>query len=147
MPTVYGGHLKLDGGPPEVYYTDGSDLSFSEAIAIVRGDEFPIYTGGDYKVPFNQFGWYCVYLPTGQDAVMANFSQIGVAGLVQNDTKIVTRPWNFYWWASKGDHIEDGGNGRADTQKLQSSDDLQVTAVGQPVSAAEENDVVRCGSR
>jgi hypothetical protein len=118
VPTKWGGKLN-------VATTSGTieNLSYPGGDSYTNNTE----TGED------QHGWY-TFKVTGSTAytVSATFIQEGQAA---------TRPWNFYWWASKGDYIYDGGNGIADTTAL--GDDVQVVALGAP--APDGADVIRSG--
>jgi hypothetical protein len=41
VPTKWGGELELSGSSPQLFYTSGSDLSFSTAVKIIKGELDP----------------------------------------------------------------------------------------------------------
>jgi hypothetical protein len=143
VPTKWGGDLKLSGSNVELFYTDGSDLDCDTAIKIFKGElnANRVAQGSpcSYTVPADKHKWYYAKITAASaTAISATFKQSASAG---------TRPWNFYWWASKGDYIREpdaGGNGTANSTKLAGSDDVQVVASGGAVAAGA--DIIRCGN-
>ena len=116
VPTKWGGVLTVattSGMISELKHPDGTP-----------------YTNGT-ETGENQHGWY-KFLVSGSSSytVSATFVQEGQA---------TRRPWNFYWWAKKGDYIRDPldpntglpiGNGVANTTA--GGTDWQMIPVGQP---------------
>lgn len=143
VPTKWGGDLELAGSNIELFYTDGSDLDCDIAIKIYNGqlDSNRVAQGSPctYTVPQDKHKWYYAKITnTSATAISATFKQFASA---------TPRPWNFYWWASKGDYIREpkaGGNGTADSQKQAGSDDVQVVAQGNAVSAG--GDIILSGN-
>lgn len=120
VPTKWGGVLA-------VVATQGtiSELKYPSGAPFANGTE----TGE------NQHGWY-TFRVTGalSYTVSTTFVQTGQAAV---------RPWDFYWWAKKGDYIHEpwsGGDGVAETT-AQATDE-QVIPPG--YSAGPGADIVRC---
>ncbi len=137
VPTKWGGELKLSGSSLQLFYSDGSDLDRNKVKSIFKGDyDSNIVASGSpcqYTVPENKPGWYYIKTPSESlVSISSEFKQEGSAS---------PRPFNFYWWATKGDYINDGGNGVADTTAA--GDDVQVVPPGSPAGGG---DIIRCGN-
>jgi len=81
----------------------------------------------------DQHGWYTfrVAEPDGAYEVSTRFVQIGEAA---------RRPWNFYYWPTKGDSIHEpwaGGNGRVDTTYV-NGDDVRVASPGSYIAPGDD---------
>ena len=122
VPTKWGGVLTVattSGTSAELKYPDGSTFQ------------------NGHDTGENKHGWY-KFLVSGSTSytVSASFLQEGQA---------TRRPWNFYWWSSKGDYIHEpasGGNGVANTTA--NGTDQQIIAPGLPASPGAN--IVLCGT-
>lgn len=93
------------------------------------------------EVGENVHGWYTFLVKDAEKdkpyKVEAAFVQVGESA---------RKPWNFYYWPTKGDSIHEpwaGGNGRVDTPRAY-GDDEQVAAYGSYIAPGQ--DIVRPGA-
>lgn len=111
VPTRFGGNLTVSS-------TDGKvvELKGPNGLVRVNGQE----------VGVDQQGWY-------------TFKVVGAKKPYRVDTKFIQvgesarKPWNFYYWPTKGDSIHEpwaGGNGRVDTTQVNGDDVLVATPGG-----------------
>ena len=124
VPTRYGGTLSITA-------SDG------QVDRILGPDGRPRTNGGE--VGRDQQGWYTFRVSGADDGyrVSANFTQVGEA---------TRRPWNFYYWPTKGDSIHEpwaGGNARVDTMYV-NGDDRLVASPGGYIAPGQ--DIVLPGS-
>ncbi|QDV32731.1 hypothetical protein [Tautonia plasticadhaerens] len=108
IPTRYGGSLTITA-------SEGS------VEGLMGPDGRPRTNGGELGQ--DQHGWYtfAVKGAEGPYRVSSKFVQVGEAA---------RRPWNFYYWPTKGDSIHEpwaGGNGRVDTTYVNGDDRLVAT--------------------
>lgn len=111
VPTRYGGNLTINA-------TDG------EVGRIVGPDGRAVANGAD--VGLDHQGWYTFRVEgaDGPYSVSTLFVQVGEAA---------RKPWNFYYWPTKGDAVHEpwsGGNARVDTQFVNGDDILVATPGG-----------------
>ncbi len=85
IPTKWGGQLTLEGGNVELFYTDGSAMTWALASQVVSGSMSPVAQGNpcSYAVPKDKFGWYYVKT-TSHTSVSAKFEQ---------SKKVTKEPW------------------------------------------------------
>ncbi|RUL88810.1 hypothetical protein [Tautonia sociabilis] len=108
IPTRYGGELTISA-------------SSGRVEELLGPDGRPRANGGE--VGRDRHGWY-TFAVRGAEApysVSTRFVQVGEAA---------RRPWNFYYWPTKGDSIHEpwvGGNGRVDTRYVNGDDRLVAT--------------------
>ncbi|MEW4570560.1 hypothetical protein AB1L88_22080 [Tautonia sp. JC769] len=118
IPTRYGGTLTVTA-------SDG------KVDRIVGPDGRPRTNGGE--VGRDQHGWYTFLISDAKDAytVTTKFVQVGEA---------TRKPWNFYYWPTKGDSIHEpwaGGNGRVDTTYV-NGDDILVATPGSYIAPGKD---------
>jgi hypothetical protein len=112
VPTAFGGDLT-------VKTTAGQ-------IGPIAGPDGKPRTNGQ-DVGMNAHGWYTFTVKADKDkpyAVSTTFVQVAQS---------VRKPWNFYYWPTKGDAIHEpwaGGNGRVDTMQVYGDDILVATPGG-----------------
>lgn len=118
IPTRYGGNLTIS-------------TTSGEVEAITGPDGRPRLNGSE--VGLDAQGWYTfrVVRAEGAYAVSTKFVQVGESA---------RRPWNFYYWPTKGDSVHepwDGWNGRVDTMYV-NGDDILVATPGGPIRAGQD---------
>ncbi len=118
VPTRYGGTLTVS--------------STSGEIETITGPDGKPRTNGT-EVGLDAQGWYTfrVAAAEGEYAVSTKFVQVGESS---------RRPWNFYYWPTKGDSIHepwDGWNGRVDTMYV-NGDDILVATPGGPIRPGQD---------
>jgi hypothetical protein len=119
VPTKFGGVLSIK--------------SSSGTVDALAGPDGRPRRNGD-EVGRDQHGWY-TFRVSGADktySVETTFVQVAKAGRM---------PWNFYYWPTKGDSIHEpwaGGNGRVDTMRNPSSDDVQVAPYGSYIAPGQD---------
>jgi hypothetical protein len=112
VPTRFGGVLQIKT-------TEGT------IVELKRPNGTPLTNGQD--TGFDQQGWYTFKVEGAKKtySVSDTFVQVG------ESTK---KPWNFYYWPTKGDSIHEpwaGGNARVDTMNVSpGSDDQLIAAPG-----------------
>jgi hypothetical protein len=114
IPTRFGGNLTVS-------------TTSGKVDKIIGPDGKPRSNGGE--VGLDAQGWYVfnVKESEGKYAVSTKFVQVGASA---------RKPWNYYYWPTKGDVIHEpwsGWNGRADTMYVNGDDILLV----QPGSAVK----------
>jgi hypothetical protein len=110
VPTRFGGDLKIK--------------SSSGQIVELKGPHGAPHTNGQ-EIGLDQHGWHVFKVEGAQGSytVETTFVQTGQS---------VKKPWNFYYWPTKGDAIHEpwaGGNGRVDTM-TPNGDDQMIAAPG-----------------
>lgn len=118
IPTRYGGQLSIaaSGGTVD---------------RIIGPDGRPRTNGSE--VGRDQHGWYTFRVSGADDAytVTTKFVQVG---------ETTRKPWNFYYWPTKGDSIHEpwsGGNGRVDTMYV-NGDDILVATPGSYIAPGQD---------
>jgi hypothetical protein len=113
VPTRFGGALQIKT-------TSGNIVElkkFSNGAPLTNGQE----------IGLDQYGWYTFKVEGTKKAytITNSFVQIGES---------IKKPWNFYYWPTKGDSIHEpwaGGNARVDTMNVTpGSDDQLIAAPG-----------------
>ncbi len=123
VPTRYGGNLTV--------------TTTSGEITRLRGpNRQSVLNGSDLGM--NSQGWYTFKVEESSSPyrVSVKFVQVGQSR---------RKPWNFYYWPTKGDVINEpwaGGNGRVDTRFV-NGDDVLVATPGSYIAPGE--DIVRPG--
>jgi hypothetical protein len=105
VPTRFGGELSLK--------------TSAGAVVDLKGPKGAARTNGQ-DLGLDQHGWYTFKVEGGGTAYMVEtkFVQVGQS---------LKKPWNFYYWPTKGDVIHEpwaGGNGRVDTMTVNGDDQL-----------------------
>lgn len=108
VPTRFGGQLTIS--------------SSSGTIGPITGPDGAPRTNGA-EVGNDKQGWFTfkVVGAEGSYSVASEFVQVGESA---------RKPWNFYYWPTKGDCIHEpwaGGNGRVDTYQIRGDDALVAT--------------------
>jgi hypothetical protein len=125
IPTKFGGTLTLET-------TEGT-------VEKLTGPDGKPRRNGEDLGSEHAHGWYTFQ-------VVGAKSPYTVRSTFQQLAESVRRPWNFYYWPTKGDSIHEpwaGGNGRVDTSFVQ-GDDYLVASTGSHIKPGE--DIVRPGS-
>lgn len=111
VPTRFGGELTIKS-------TDGKvvDIKGPNGLERKNGQE----------VGVDQQGWYTFKVVEAKKSykVETKFIQVGQS---------TRKPWNFYYWPTKGDSIHEpwaGGNARVDTMQVNGDDQLVATPGG-----------------
>jgi hypothetical protein len=108
VPTRFGGQLGIKASSGQVV-----DLKGPKGTVVANGQDLGV----------DQHGWY-VFKVEGAEttySIETTFVQVGQS---------LKRPWNFYYWPTKGDSIHEpwaGGNGRVDTMNVNGDDQLIAT--------------------
>jgi hypothetical protein len=118
IPTRYGGSLSIKATAGTIEALVGPDGKARE-------------NGGE--IGFNQHGWYTFRVVKADKPfdVETEFVQVGES---------TRKPWNFYYWPTKGDSVHEpwaGGNGRVDTPQPV-GDDLQVVGYGSSIAPGQD---------
>jgi hypothetical protein len=103
VPTRFGGELKISASDGQI-----TELKGPNGAPKVNGAE----------VGFDQQGWYTFKIVGSKQpySVQTSFVQVAQA---------TRKPWNFYYWPTKGDSVHEpwaGGNARVDTMSLLGDD-------------------------
>jgi len=111
VPTKFGGELTIK--------------TTSGTISEIRGPDGRERING-HEVGMNQHGWYTFKVAGASTpyTIETAFVQVGQSA---------RKPWNFYYWPTKGDAIHEpwaGGNGRVDTMRVLGDDQLVATPGG-----------------
>jgi hypothetical protein len=139
QPVPLGGTLKDQSGDRQfgVYVPTrfGGELTVSTSSgkveALIGPDGKPRSNGGE--VGNDQQGWFTFKVTGAKDgyAVDSKFLQIGES---------TRKPWNFYYWPTKGDSIHEpwaGGNGRVDTM-APAGDDQMIASPGAYIAPGQD---------
>lgn len=127
VPTKHGGVLNA-------IVTEGTGYITKFYKPIDQNGYYPSFVNNT-EVGENQHGWYTF--------MVEEATGIYTVGSIFGKTRRVQkRPWNFYWWSIKGDHIEDDGNEVADTEISSGSDDNQHVALNTNTNG---KDIILCG--
>lgn len=118
IPTRFGGNLTVTASGGQVEALTGPD-----GRARTNGEE----------VGRDQHGWYTFKIVGAEETytVATTFEQVGQSA---------RKPWNFYYWPTKGDAVHEpwsGGNGRVDTMQPL-GDDVMVRSYGSYVAPGED---------
>lgn len=124
VPTRFGGNLTI--------------VTTSGRVEQLTGPDGKPRENGEDLGRENAHGWYTFLIAGASEpyTIRTSFTQIGESN---------RRPWNFYYWPTKGDSIHEpwaGGNGRVDTMYLQ-GDDEWAASPGSPIKPGQ--DIVRPG--
>ena len=94
VPTKWGGSNTLYGADIQLFYTNGSNLTWDVAAKIFNGqlDANRVAQGNPckYTVPENQAGWYYVKI--------TNFAAMTVSNIYIESGLTASRPWNGWYW-------------------------------------------------
>jgi hypothetical protein len=108
VPTRFGGDLTITS-------TDGKVIEIKGPNGIERKN--------GHEVGVDQQGWYTFKVVEAKKPFKVETTFIQVA-------QSASKPWNFYYWPTKGDSIQEpwaGGNGRVDTTQVNGDDVLVAT--------------------
>jgi hypothetical protein len=118
VPTRFGGQLTISSSSGVIDQFVGPDGS-------------PRTSGGE--VGLNKHGWYTFRVSgtKGPYSVTNTFVQVGESA---------RKPWNFYYWPTKGDCVHEpwaGGNGRVDTYQV-AGDDVLIANPGAYIAPGQD---------
>jgi hypothetical protein len=126
----------LDGQSGEHYYgvyiptRFGGDLSIKttegQVAELRKSPDGAVLTNGR-EIGFDQQGWYTFKIVGAKKPYTVETTFVQIA-------ESTRKPWNFYYWPTKGDSIHEpwaGGNGRVDTMSVApGSDDVMIARPG-----------------